>query len=331
MSVFRLAHHLHFPVRSDVEAKHLQLSIDQLEKTPNDYLRSAQALATLAANSGDVDKCSSTNTSLNSSSSSASNRIPTGKILKTNRSIKQRKPSPKSMAKNEMISSPTIIDDYPSITTATSTCYSNDDVYYNNNNNNNASSLHLQSQANYSNLALYPSSVNYSNPACFPAYPSAMDDEHKSYASLPMYNSMYYDPQQSTDYHLLSSSKMMPSKQADPMMLGKKKPSATPSSAQQQQQPHVKRGPSCETLSLSDMNNKRMRLDPEHQHQHLSPLDYETGPSAEKIDLYAGSNTCYASSNYPAEHPYHHHHHHTSVIVDSQQYFLNGWNGATAF
>ena len=28
---------------SDVEAKHLQLSVDQVEKTPTDYMRSAQA------------------------------------------------------------------------------------------------------------------------------------------------------------------------------------------------------------------------------------------------------------------------------------------------
>jgi hypothetical protein len=43
--------------------------------------------------------------------------------------------------------------------------------------------------------------------------------------------------------------------------------------------------------------------------------DYET-------NFYSSSNNYYQN-----EHPYHH----TSVIVDSQQYFLNGWNGTTAF
>jgi hypothetical protein len=149
-----------------------------------------------------------------------------------------------------------------------------------------------------------------------------------------MYNTIYYDQQQSNDYHLLSSpsSKMIPSKQQQQqhqMMLNKKKSILpTPSSQQQQQQQqHIKRGPSSETLSLCDVNNKRVRLDNESHHHHLSRIDYETNLPSDKIDFYPPTNNCYVSTNYPTEHPYHH----TSVIVDSQQYFLNGWNGATAF
>ncbi|CAF0925344.1 unnamed protein product [Rotaria sordida] len=321
---------------SDFEAKHLQLSIDQVEKTPSDYIRSAQALVTLAANSGENDKCSSTNTSLNtSSSSSTSNRNSLNKTLKTTRSIKQRK-SPKLITKNDIISSPTIIDDYPSSssTTATGICYTHDDIYYNSHNH------HHHSQTNYPNFSLYTSSTNYSNPPCFSTYSNLDDDHNKSsssYPSLPIYNSMYYDQQQSNDYNLLSSkmilSKQPPQQQQHQMMLNKKKQflPIPPSSQQQQQQqqqqqPNIKRGPSCETLTLCDVNNKRIRLDNE-SHHHLSHTDYETNLTSDKIDLYPSTNNCYVSTNYPTEHPYHH----TSVIVDSQQYFLNGWNGAAAF
>jgi len=287
-------------------------------------MRSVQALATLAANSGDNDKCSSTNTSLNSSSSSTSNRNCTNKILKTNRSIKQRKTSPKITTKNETIASPTVIDDYPSIATTTGTCYTHDDLYYN--------SHPHHSQTNYPNFSLYASSTNYPSPPCFSTY-SNLDDDNKSssssYSSLPIYNSMYYEQQQqSNDYH--SSSKMIPSKQQQQqhqIMLDKKK-QILPTPLSQQ---HMKRGPSSETLSLCDVNNKRVRLDNEpyhhHHHQHLSDINYETNLPSDKIDLYPPTNNCYVSTNYPTEHPYHH----TSVIVDSQQYFLNGWNGATAF
>ncbi|CAF4399728.1 unnamed protein product, partial [Rotaria magnacalcarata] len=55
----------------DVEAKHLKLSIDQIENSPSDYIRLAQ---TLAVNSVENEKCSSANTSLNSTSSASSNR-----------------------------------------------------------------------------------------------------------------------------------------------------------------------------------------------------------------------------------------------------------------
>ena len=72
-------------------------------------------------------------------------------------------------------------------------------------------------------------------------------------------------------------------------------------------------------------DQKRMRLDSDHPHF----FDYENNLSAEKFDYYSSNNHCYPSTNYPPEHAYHHHH--TSVIVDSQQYFLNGWNGTTAF
>jgi hypothetical protein len=72
-------------------------------------------------------------------------------------------------------------------------------------------------------------------------------------------------------------------------------------------------------------DQKRIRLDNEHHHHHL--FDYETNLSSEKLDFYSPTNNCYVSTNYQTEHPYHH----TSVIVDSQQYFLNGWNGTTAF
>lgn len=69
-------------------------------------------------------------------------------------------------------------------------------------------------------------------------------------------------------------------------------------------------------------DQKRMRIDSDHQHHHPI-LDYDH----EKFEYYSPNNHCYVSTNYPAEHSYHH----TSVIVDSQQYFLNGWNGTTAF
>jgi hypothetical protein len=147
---------------------------------------------------------------------------------------------------------------------------------------------------------------------------------------------MYYDQPQSNDYHLLSSSsssKMISPKhqQQQQMMVGKKKsilpsPPSQHQQQQQQQQHHIKRGASSETLSICDVNNKRLRLDNEH-HSHLSHIDYEPNISSDKTDLYPPTNSCYVSTNYPTEHPYHH----TSVIVDSQQYFLNGWNGATAF
>jgi hypothetical protein len=95
----------------------------------------------------------------------------------------------------------------------------------------------------------------------------------------------------------------------------------------QSSQEHLKRGSSTETLSLCDVNNKRVRLDNEPHHHHLTHIDYQTNLPSDKIDFYPSTNNCYVSTNYPTEHPYHH----TSVIVDSQQYFLNGWNGATAF
>ncbi|CAF4495746.1 unnamed protein product [Rotaria socialis] len=311
---------------SDVEAKHLKLSVDQVEKTPSDYMRSAQALATLAANSGDPDKCSSTNTSLNSSSSSTSNRNSANKVLKPTRSIKQRKSSPRLMTKAEILSSPTTMDDYSS--TPTGICYNPDEIYYN-------SHHPHHSQPNYPNIATYTSSNNYTHPLCFPTY-SNLDDDNKSpssYSSLPIYNSMYYDQPQSNDYNLLSP-KMIPPKQTQQhqMMLNKKK-QLLPQQQQQQQQQHqqqhtLKRGSSYDTLALCDVN-KRIRLDNEshHHHHHLSDIDYETNLPSDKIDLYPSMNNCYTSTNYPTEHPYHH----TSVIVDSQQYFLNGWNGAAAF
>jgi hypothetical protein len=231
------------------------------------------------------------------------------------------------MTKNEILSSPTIIDDYPSSTptTAAAACYTHDDLYYNSH----------HSQTNYPNFALYTSSTNYPSSSCFSTY-SNLDDDNKSYSSLPMYNSMYYDQQQSNDYHLLSSSKMIPSKQQQQqqqqqqhLMVNKKKQilPTQQSQQQQQQQQHIKRGPSCETLSLCDVNNKRVRLDNEPHLHHLSHIDYQPNLPSDKIDFYPSTNNCYVSTNYPTEHPYHH----TSVIVDSQQYFLNGWNGATAF
>jgi hypothetical protein len=78
--------------------------------------------------------------------------------------------------------------------------------------------------------------------------------------------------------------------------------------------------------SASNYPNESMYYDPKHHH-HLSLIDYETNLSSDKIDFYSPTNNCYVSTNYQTEHPYHH----TSVIVDSQQYFLNGWNGTTAF
>jgi hypothetical protein len=291
-----------------------------MEKTPSDYIRSAQALATLAANSGETDKCSSTNTSLNSSSSSTSNRNCTNKILKNNRSIKQRKSPSKVLTKNEILSSPTITEDYPSITTVAP--YTHDDLYYNSH----------HSQSNYSNFSLYSSSANYPSSSCFSTYANLDDDHGRSYSSsLPMYNSMYYDQQQTNNYHSLpssSSSKMIPSKQQSQHSIGNKKKPILPiqsSQQQQQQQQQIKRGSSSETLSLCDVNNKRIRLDNEPHHHHH--LDYQPNLPSDKIDFYSPTNNCYVSTTYPTEHPYHH----TSVIVDSQQYFLNGWNGATAF
>jgi len=85
---------------SDIEAKHLQLSIDQIDKPSMDYHPSTSSI--------DIDKCSSTNTSLNSSSSSLSNRNSSSKLVKTNRLIKQRKSSP---IKSD--GQPTNFDDYP--------------------------------------------------------------------------------------------------------------------------------------------------------------------------------------------------------------------------
>lgn len=323
-----------FPT-SDVEAKHLQLSADQMEKTSNDYLRSAQALATLAANSGDNDKCSSTNTSLNcsstSSASSLSNRHPGNKILKTNRSIKQRKSSPKTMGKNEIISPPALLEAYPSSATSTAVAaaaYSHDDLYYN-------TSLQPAPIA-YSNFPLYPSTTNYPTSPYLTSY-SNVDDEQKSYSTLPMYNAMYYDQQPPPDYPLVpppTSSKMISLKSTDSMVLAKRK-SHTAESVQAlpPSHQHIKRGLSCETSSLPDVNNKRPRLEHEHHHHHhhLAPIDYESNALADKIELYAtnnnNNNNGYVTSNYPTEPAYHH----ASVIVDSQQYFLNGWNGATAF
>ena len=142
---------------------------------------------------------------------------------------------------------------------------------------------------------------------------------------------MYYD-QQSNDYH--SSSKMISSKQqqqqqpSHQIILDKKKQIVQTPLIQQ----HIKQDSSGETLSLCSVNNKRIRLDnesiPHHSHHHhLSHIDYETNLPSDKIDFYPPTNNCYVSTNYPTEHPYHH----TSVIIDSQQYLLNGWNGATAF
>jgi len=82
-------------------------------------------------------------------------------------------------------------------------------------------------------------------------------------------------------------------------------------------------------ISTYDVNNKRLRLDNDHHHHHhhLSLIDYETNLPSEKLEFYSPTNNCCVSTNYQTEHPYHH----TSVIVDSQQYFLNGWTGTTAF
>ena len=114
-------------------------------------------------NSIDNEKCSSTNTSLNSKSSTSSNRSGS-KIIKTNRATKQRKLSP---VKNDLHQ--TIIDDYPS-----AICYNNDDHYYSPQN----------SQGNYSNFALYAAAAaNYPNTSCFSTFNNS--DE-----------SMYYDHQQ---------------------------------------------------------------------------------------------------------------------------------------
>lgn len=318
---------------SDVEAKHLQLSIDQVEKTPSDYIRSAQALATLAANSGETDKCSSTNTSLNSSSSSTSNRLSGNKILKSNRTIKQRKSPAKSLLKTEVLPSPTLIDDYPSATT-TSIAYPHEELYY--------PSHHPQNS--YPNFSLYPSATTYPNSTCFPPYPNLDDETNKPYSSSSssMYNSMYYDPQQVNNYNLFSSSKIIPSSKQQQSSMGQKKKQLLPIQTSQQASTTFKRSSSSETLTMCDVNNKRLRLDNEsvvshhplpppptapHHHHHFSHSDYSSNLPSDKLDFYPSTNNCYVSSSYPNEHPYHH----TSVIVDSQQYFLNGWNGATAF
>lgn len=82
------------------------------------------------------------------------------------------------------------------------------------------------------------------------------------------------------------------------------------------------------TLNNSDdsfyyecQQKKRMRL--EHDHSRLTPIESES-------NFYSStptSNHCYMTiNNYSNEHS----HHPASVIVDSQQYFLNGWNGGTA-
>lgn len=221
---------------SDVEAKHLQLSIDQLDR-PSDYIRSSQ---TIIANSIDSEKCSPTNTSLNSTSSSSSNRS-SAKLLKANRVTKQRKLSPTTPDIHR-----TIIDDYPPPIP-----YNTDEHYYPHN-----------PPANYSNLALYAATTN--------SYPNPFNNLDES---------MYYDQKRIANY---------------------------------------------------EISNKRIRLDNEHyhhHHHHLPLIDYETNLPSEKLEFYSSTNNCYASSNYQAEHPYHH----ASVIVDSQQYFLNGWNGTTAF
>ncbi|CAF1409087.1 unnamed protein product [Adineta ricciae] len=215
---------------SDIEAKHLQLSIDQIEKSNSDYIRSNQILTT---NSLDNDKCSSTNTSLNSTSSSTSNRS-CPKLAKINRSIKQRK---FSSTKTDLQSTP--IDDYPP-----TIGYNSDEQYYSH-----------TPQANYPNFALYTAATtsNYSHPF------------HHSDESV------YYDQKR---------------------------------------------------ISTHEINNKRLRLDNDHHHHHHLPfINYDTNFSSDKLEFYSSAN------NYQPEHPYHH----TSVIVDSQQYFLNGWNGTTAF
>ncbi|CAF1029788.1 unnamed protein product [Adineta steineri] len=226
---------------SDIEAKHLQLSIDQIEKSSSDYLRSRQ---TLISNSIDTEKSSSTNTSLNSTSSLSSNRS-SSKILKPNRTIKQRKLSSTKSDLNQAV-----IDDYPP-----TICYNTDEHYYNQN-----------SQANYSNFALYAAA------AATNTYPNPFHTSDES---------IYYDQKR---------------------------------------------------ISTYDVNNKRFRLDDEHLHHHhhhhpLALIDYDTNFPTEKLEFYSPANNYYVSANYPTEHPYHH----TSVIVDSQQYFLNGWNGTTAF
>lgn len=223
---------------SEVEAKHLKLSIDQLETSSSDYIRSNQ---TLAMNTIDNEKCSSTNTSLNSTSSSSSNRS-SSKLSKTNRLVKQRKLSPPRTDLHQ-----TILDDYPATIN-----YNTDEHYYPHN-----------APTNYSNFSLYTTGTNN--------YPNPFNNLDES---------MYYDQKR---------------------------------------------------ISTYDINNKRARLDNEyhnhHHHHHIPLIDYETNLPSEKLDLYSSANNCYVSTNYPTEHPYHH----TSVIVDSQQYFLNGWNGTTAF
>ncbi|CAF1578145.1 unnamed protein product [Rotaria magnacalcarata] len=220
---------------SDVEAKHLKLSIDQIENSPSDYIRLAQ---TLAVNSVENEKCSSANTSLNSTSSASSNRS-SSKVPKVNRLIKQRKLSPTRTDLHQ-----TIVDDYPS-----TIGYNTDEHYYPHN-----------AQTNYPNFSLYTAGTNN--------YPNAFNNLDES---------TYYDQKRISSY---------------------------------------------------ETNNKRIRLDNDHHHHHhLSLIDYETNLPSEKLDLYSSGNNCYVSTNYPTEHPYHH----ASVIVDSQQYFLNGWNGTTAF
>ena len=222
------------------------------------------------------------------------------------------------MTKHDLISSATMTDDYSS--TATNLCYNHDDLYYN--------SHHHLSQTNYPNFTLYTSPANYLNSHCCSTY-SNLDNDNKSssYSSSPMYNSVYYDQQQSNDYHLLSSKITSKQLQHHQMISNKKKQTLSVPSSYQQTQQQIKRGFSCETLPSCDVNNKQVRLDNGSEHHHLSHTDYETNLPSDKIDLYLPTNHCYASTNYPTEHPYNH----TSVIIDTQQYFLNGWNGTPAF
>jgi hypothetical protein len=231
---------------SDIEAKHLQLSTGQLEKSFGEYYsRGSTQLPTTSSltSSIDHDKCSSSNTSLNStfsstSGSSISSNRSYAKVSKGNRTLKQSKVSP--MKTNV---SSTTIDDYPA-----TNAYQQDDYYY---------PLNTSSSTTgaYSNLAFY--TANYSSsPSCA----SNVDQ------------SMYYDIQ----------------------------------------------------------DKKRFRSD--NEHQHLPSIDYESNGSYEKMNFYSTPSTttgnCYVNNNgYPTDHSYHH----ASVIVDSQQYFLNGWNGTAAF
>jgi hypothetical protein len=101
--------------------------------------------------------------------------------------------------------------------------------------------------------------------------------------------------------------------------------------------------PSCfSTLNNTDesiyyecQQKKRLRLDNDHHPHHLTLLDYESNVACDKMNFYGSpaataAGNCYisAAAAYPTDH---HPYHHASVIVDSQQYFLNGWNGTAAF